>query len=304
LLDQLGKESTAAAIALRLLSAITPSTGGGSGGDGFFGKLFGGLFGGSSGGATNTVATDEALALFFHSGGVVSEGSDARPIDLGRLPKYHTGGLAGLKADETLAVLLKNEEVLTHDDPRHRNNLPDKVFERVMAMKEGASLSSIAGFDVRGLSPSQIVSRETRERSTETHDTTERKALHERLLEKFDTKQLRQLESATHGQLEKVLQDSTATAWSEVERYHTGGIAGLKADEVPAVLKRGEEVLTQADPRHRDNQGGAGAVRPIHINLQMPPNATQENYRQAASMMAREVRRETVRGTAGGSDRK
>jgi hypothetical protein len=89
-----------------------------------------------------------------------------------------------------------------------------------------------------------------------------------------------------------------------VERYHTGGIAGLKADEVPAVLKRGEEVLTQADPRHRDNQGGTGAARPIHINLQMPPNATQENYRQAASMMAREVRRETVRGTAGGSDRK
>ncbi|AXY41595.1 phage tail length tape measure family protein [Halomonas sp. JS92-SW72] len=39
-------------------------------------------------------------------------------------------------------------------------------------------------------------------------------------------------------------------------RYHTGGIAGLAPDEVPAILRRGEEVLTAADPRHRDNQGG------------------------------------------------
>lgn len=41
-------------------------------------------------------------------------------------------------------------------------------------------------------------------------------------------------------------------------RYHTGGIAGLGPDEVPAVLQRGEEVLTRNDPRHRDNGGGQG----------------------------------------------
>ncbi len=44
--------------------------------------------------------------------------------------------------------------------------------------------------------------------------------------------------------------------------YHTGGIAGLPSDnfgeklrsgEVPAVLMRGEEVITERDPRHRDN---------------------------------------------------
>ena len=34
-------------------------------------------------------------------------------------------------------------------------------------------------------------------------------------------------------------------------RYHGGGIAGLAPDEVPAVLQRGEEVLTKRDPRHR-----------------------------------------------------
>ena len=43
-----------------------------------------------------------------------------------------------------------------------------------------------------------------------------------------------------------------------IPRYATGGIAGLKPDEVPAILHKGEEVITQADPRHRDN-GAAGA---------------------------------------------
>lgn len=43
-------------------------------------------------------------------------------------------------------------------------------------------------------------------------------------------------------------------------RYATGGIAGLKPDEVPAILHRGEEVLTQGDPRHRGNGGGAAPV--------------------------------------------
>ena len=38
-------------------------------------------------------------------------------------------------------------------------------------------------------------------------------------------------------------------------RYHSGGVAGLAPDEVPSVLKRNEEVLTEDDPRHRFNGG-------------------------------------------------
>ena len=41
-------------------------------------------------------------------------------------------------------------------------------------------------------------------------------------------------------------------------RYHSGGIAGLAPDEVPTVLKRNEEVLTENDPRHRFNGGMEG----------------------------------------------
>lgn len=41
-------------------------------------------------------------------------------------------------------------------------------------------------------------------------------------------------------------------------KYHTGGIAGLAPNEVPAILQRNEEVLTRDDPRHILNGGGGG----------------------------------------------
>lgn len=49
-------------------------------------------------------------------------------------------------------------------------------------------------------------------------------------------------------------------------KYHQGGVAGLKPNEVPSILERGEEILTKDDPRHMFNMGkgekgdgGAGA---------------------------------------------
>lgn len=56
-------------------------------------------------------------------------------------------------------------------------------------------------------------------------------------------------------------------AWfSNALRYHDGGIAGLKPGEVPAILKKGEEVLTEDDPRHIAN-GGGGASTPQNIKV-------------------------------------
>lgn len=49
----------------------------------------------------------------------------------------------------------------------------------------------------------------------------------------------------------------SGSAWGRSAfTYHSGGIAGLKPDEVSATLKRNEEILTEQDPRHRYNQGG------------------------------------------------
>lgn len=55
-----------------------------------------------------------------------------------------------------------------------------------------------------------------------------------------------------------------ALAWLGAPRYHSGGIAGLAPDEVPAILRRGEEVLTEDDPRHAANLGGGG-VRIVNV---------------------------------------
>lgn len=58
-------------------------------------------------------------------------------------------------------------------------------------------------------------------------------------------------------------------AFAGAMRYHSGGIAGLKPNEVPAVLERGEEVLTADDPRHRANggMGGESAVNIKQVNV-------------------------------------
>lgn len=48
------------------------------------------------------------------------------------------------------------------------------------------------------------------------------------------------------------------------QRFHNGGLPGLKANEVPTILEKGEEVLTADDPRHVANGGSAGAA-PVNV---------------------------------------
>jgi hypothetical protein len=68
-----------------------------------------------------------------------------------------------------------------------------------------------------------------------------------------------------------------AGIFANATRYHVGGIAGLRAGEVPAILKRGEEVLTEDDPRHVANGRGSA------------PNVTLRNVNvfDAADMLSR-----------------
>lgn len=48
------------------------------------------------------------------------------------------------------------------------------------------------------------------------------------------------------------------------QRLHNGGLPGLKANEVPTILEKSEEVLTADDPRHVANGGSAGAA-PVNV---------------------------------------
>lgn len=76
--------------------------------------------GGANGGVGGTIAS--FIAALFHEGGVAGRGGRGRIADAAWFQnayRYHTGGIAGLKPDEVPAILQKNEEILTEDDPRH-----------------------------------------------------------------------------------------------------------------------------------------------------------------------------------------
>ncbi len=53
-----------------------------------------------------------------------------------------------------------------------------------------------------------------------------------------------------------------ADAFKRAKRFHEGGLPGLRPNEVPTILERGEEVLTAGDPRHVSNGGKNGAAVP------------------------------------------
>lgn len=78
----------------------------------------------SGGGTWGTIIN--AVASYLHVGGLVGSGSGRRSsvpsYVFDNAPRYHNGGVAGLAPDEMPAVLKRNEEVLTEDDPRHRFN--------------------------------------------------------------------------------------------------------------------------------------------------------------------------------------
>lgn len=60
------------------------------------------------------------------------------------------------------------------------------------------------------------------------------------------------------GRLTMKKSNVNPAVFANATRLHSGGVAGLSANEVPVILEEGEEVLTKQDPRHRDNGGMTG----------------------------------------------
>jgi TP901 family phage tail tape measure protein len=107
--------------------------------------LFGGGFGGVANAATgigngidavNVSGAGASWGSSFSSGvyhkgglaGVLGERRTLPAIAFAGAPRYHGGGIAGLRPNEVPAVLMggpkgQREEILTADDPRHRDNL-------------------------------------------------------------------------------------------------------------------------------------------------------------------------------------
>ncbi len=61
-------------------------------------------------------------------------------------------------------------------------------------------------------------------------------------------------------------------AFNGAPRYHSGGMLGLRPDEVPFLGLRGEEVLTRSDPRHRWNADRLDRVLPQSGNSDVQIN--------------------------------
>lgn len=60
-----------------------------------------------------------------HEGGIAGSGGRSRAVPVAAFAnavRYHTGGLAGFAPDEVPLIARKTEELITEDDPRHRNN--------------------------------------------------------------------------------------------------------------------------------------------------------------------------------------
>ena len=72
----------------------------------------------------------------------------------------------------------------------------------------------------------------------------------------------------------------SSSVFAGAQRYHSGGLPGLKPNEVPIIAKKGEEVLSESDPRNVMNGGGrqqdsTPIVNIRNINTFSPVDALQ-----------------------------
>ena len=83
-----------------------------------------------------------------------------------------------------------------------------------------------------------------------------------------------------------------AMAFAAAPRMHSGGMAGLRHDEVPAILQRGERVLSRREAAGY-GQAGASTVN-VTINAR-----DAESFRQSRTQVASDIARAVSLGRRG-----
>ena len=63
--------------------------------------------------------------------------------------------------------------------------------------------------------------------------------------------------------------DVSPNWFANAPRFHDGGLPGLKRDEVPAILQKGEQVLSKDDPNNILNGAGQQAPAPAPVDLKI-----------------------------------
>jgi hypothetical protein len=84
-----------------------------------------------------------------------------------------------------------------------------------------------------------------------------------------------------------------ALAFAHAPRMHAGGWVGLKPDEVPAILQRGERVLSR---REAAGYGGRGGAPSVTVTI-MTRDA--ESFRQSRTQVASDIARPVSLGRRG-----
>jgi hypothetical protein len=85
-----------------------------------------------------------------------------------------------------------------------------------------------------------------------------------------------------------------AMAFAGAPRMHSGGWAGLKPDEVPAILQRGERVLS------RREAGGYGQAQSTAPNISVTiMSRDAESFQQSRTQVAADIARAVSMGRRG-----
>ena len=319
-LGSLGKAGGVAAQALSLLPSILGVIGTSSA-TSAAGSAIGsaaGAAGGSGGGFFSTIAS--FFGSFFHSGGVVGQTSDMRPVNpsvFAGAAKYHQGGiidggsLPGLKADEVPAILLRNEEVLTADDPRHRANIAPQllktiengstVLDTLAAGKHQAPRPGLAGLVAPAAHQGALASlikhdQQARELSPLTRYLIGSPATVQGLI----------------GELTKEAQFENIAPLREIQvagRRELGG--PVSARSTYRVNESGPEVFNVAGKSYLMTGNQAGSVTAAHdvrtaaapqvnvtLNQSFAPGTNRQTIDQAAVRASQAINRSIARGTA------
>ncbi len=87
------------------------------------------------------------------------------------------------------------------------------------------------------------------------------------------------------GSSSGVTRNVSPFAFAGAQRFHNGGFPGLRSNEVPTILEKGEEVLTRNDPRNALNKGDPSSVKVELVNKGTPSEATSATTRFDGSDM-------------------
>ena len=83
-----------------------------------------------------------------------------------------------------------------------------------------------------------------------------------------------------------------AMAFAGAPRMHSGGVAGLRSDEVPAILQRSERVLSRREVAGRGDRNAA----PVNITIN---TRDAESFRQSRTQVAADIARAVSLGRRG-----